>query len=168
MTLKAINTAIAAIKTATANQNTRIQTCAVMILEHLDTLNADGQPFNDANPAKRLVEAVAPRFRKPLIDWFALYSRINVGKKGDAYVCSISKVEDRQVTRIEEARLNAWHEAEGASDKDVLPLTIEDIEAKIVNMAKFLQKKLDDGKVIEADRDRTVELIAAIKAVKAA
>ena len=168
MTLKAINTAIAAIKTATANQNTRIQTCAVMILEHLDARNDQDQPFNDANPAMRLVTAVAPRFRKPLIDWFTTYSRINVGKKGDAYVCSISKADDRQTTKLEDAKLTPWYETEAASDKDVLPLTIEDVEARVVSLAKFLQKKLDDGKVIEADRDRTVELIAAIKAVKAA
>ena len=167
MTLKQINSAIVGIKTSTANLNAKIQDVAVACIEHTLALNDAGQPFADANPAMRLVVAVAPRFRKPLIDWFATYSKIDIGKKGDAYTCKMSKKEDRR-DDVEAAKLNAWYEAEGASDRDVLPLTIEDVEAKILSMAKFLQKKLDDGKVVDADRDRTVELIAAIKAVKAA
>lgn len=166
MSLKTINTAIRAIATATANQNTRIQSCAVLCIEHALSLNADGNPINDANPAMRLVVAVAPRFRKPLIDWFATYSRINIGKKGDGFVCSMSKAEGR-TNDVEAAKLNPWYETEAASDKDVLPLTLEDFDSRILALVKSMTKKLEASAVIDADKAAFVERIAGLKALRA-
>lgn len=156
MTLKQINANIKSVATKTGALNVLIQDTAVATIAH-------AVEHQDANPAMRLVAAVAPRLRAPLVAWFETYSKINITKGADGLKCSISKAEGRS-DNLDGARANVWYETEKAKADD-LPMTIEDVDAKIISLAKTLQKRLDDGKVLEADRAAFVEKIAAIKAL---
>ncbi len=119
----------------------------------------------DANPAMRLVGAVQPRLQRPLVLWFETYSRINVSKTSKGLSCNLSRKVER-VDNLDGARANPWHETE-AAQKDDLPITAEDLDDSVIRLVDRMQKKLDDGKVLEADTNAFTAKLAAIKALAA-
>lgn len=154
MTLAIINRNIRTIKTAGAALNQRIQDTAVLCIAH-------AVETGDANPAMRLVSAVSPRLRNPLVLWFKTYSRINIAKKGDTLTCNLSKAEDRS-DNLDGARANPWFDT-AAAQKDDLPVDVMDFGKKVVSLIKFFEKKIDEGKVA-GDVEVLRAKVAAIKA----
>lgn len=156
--LTKINNSIRNIKVTVGNLNTRIQDTAVLCIEH-------AKETGDANPAMRLVEAIQPRLRQPLVLFFETYSLINIKKAKGGFSCSLSKVQTR-TWDMDGAKANPWYES-AAAKKDDLPIDLMDLDKKIVSLVNFAEKKIKEGKTV-GDADKWTAAIASLKGLKVA
>lgn len=167
MSLVQINTNIKRVARNGAAFNTLVQDTAVLCIEH-------AMREGDANPAKRLVAAMPKSMRRGvLVRWFEKYSPIAISvdkdaKDGTNLSCRLHKPEARAFNNfnLDGARANNWFEMP-EMEKEDLPTTLEDIEDRLGNVISFMERRLKDNKVLEADVPVFKTRLAAIKALAA-
>lgn len=160
MSLALINKNIKRISSVSTKLNTLIHVTAVMCVQH-------ASEHGDANPAMRLVEAMPKTIRRTaLIKWFGMYSPIAIDSNKGAFSCHLRKPESKAFNNfnLDGANANPWYEMREL-DKEEIFLTAEDFDDKIVSLAKSMEKRLTDGKVLEGDRPAFATKLANLKAL---
>jgi hypothetical protein len=163
MTLAVINANIKRVAKNSAALNQLIQDTAVLVIQHVEE-------HRDANPAMRLVAAIPNTMRRgALVRWFETYSPIAISKKGADLTCRLHKEDSKAYNpfNVDGARANNWFDAQELQNEDI-PMTLDDLEDGFERLIKRMEKKLDDGKVLEADRGAFVARLEAFKALASA
>lgn len=156
MSLAVINANIKKVAKSSTALNLLIQETAVLCIQHA----AD---HGDANPALRLCQAMPKTLRRTaLAKWFTLYSPISVDITNGK--CRLTKPESKAFKPfdVDGANANPWFDMPELEREEVF-LTIEDFDDKVVSLLGRMKKAVNDGKVVEADRENFTAKINAME-----
>lgn len=159
MNLREINAGIKRVQRSSAALNTLIQSIAVGCIIH-------AQATGDCTPALRLVQAMPKSHRRGLlVTYFSRYSPIGMNVTSNK--CGLHKVGSKAYNafNVDGARANNWYESPEAAKEDLPDTTLETARNVVYGTIKRLQKRLDDGDVVEADAPAITALIAGLTAV---
>lgn len=172
MSLKNIDKNIKTIATNGAAFNDLVHETAMMIVLHAAPTSVGGEGHGDCSRAQLLVMACPASFRRTmLIQWFAKHTPIVV-KNTDEWNAQMQK--EKTATgkvnplyvpwNIEAAReLPFWKMAQQNREADFKPLHFSDLVKAIEDMAKRMEKQIDDGKIAEEDTASAVEIVKTLE-----
>lgn len=158
MSLKKIDANIKTVTTNAAKLNTLIHETGVMVLEH-------AKEHGDCTRALSLVKAMPASMRRTmLVLWFETYSPIRV--KFTADKVGILKADAKNFTDwdIEGAKATPFFElAEQNPEKSY---DFEALVKMVQGLAKQIEKKVEEGKVPDADKASALALAAKVSGLK--
>ena|SRR6185312_3729651 len=172
MSLKNIDKNIATIVTTANKLNELVHETAMMIVLHAAPKAVGGEGHGDCSRAQTLVMALPASFRRTmLIQWFATFTPI-VTKNTDEWNAQMQK--EKTATgktnplyvpwNIEAAReLPFWKMAQQNREADFKPLHFSDLVKAVEDMAKRIEKQIDDGKIAEEDAASAVEIVKTLE-----
>lgn len=159
MTLKAIDSNIALVRTTGDAFNNLVQETGIMILEH-------AQKHGDCTRALTLVKAMPASIRRTiLVAWFSKYSPIRVVEKNDKVGLLKEGTKNYTPFDIEGAKAEPWHALAEATPEEKV-YTFEMLLEMAARLGKTIQKKVDDGKVEVSDIPSVDALVHALNGLK--
>jgi len=154
-----IDANIALVRTNATALNELIQTTALDILKHAQT-------HKDCSRAQHLLNAMPRSFRRSiLIEWFATFSPIVV-KDSDDWNSKMHKPDSKlyRPFDLEGAAAKPWYEM--AEDKPEKTYDFAALVKMVERLGSVINKKIEDGKVPEADVESAKAIVAKVTALR--
>ena len=159
--LKNIDSRITSIRKRSGSLRTSIAECAVLIVEH-------AKEHGDCSRALKLCEAVPMASeRVKLVQWFGLYSPINVtwAKDADKRRVGMRKMDAKGYNpfNLDGARVNPYYELTNDDDDTVKLLGSGDLNDLVLKLVKKFTGKLEKGEVVANDRENIEAKLAVLR-----
>lgn len=148
--------------------NQMVHETALEIIDHVTTIDADGNMCGDCSTAQGLVMALPASVRREtLISWFTRYTPIVV-KNSETWNAKMHPVESKLYVPFnrEEAAATPFYVIAKQDKEPASSLDAEGILKLITRLAATLEKKVSDGLVLPEFMDSATAASAALKRIR--
>jgi hypothetical protein len=174
LTLKQIDGEITTFTTSRKALETHGHNIAMMILRHAAPaeVNADCSGSGDCTRALKLAQAMPKSWCAGLEEWFKLFSPIRVVTKNgkcefDPAYKKLSKDEKLTWWKLEDAAMTSFIDLEPDMNSNAKPLDLAALLKLLERQADGLDKKAEDGKIVDHDVAIAVQMAAELRKLAA-